>query len=54
MEEKGDNKEGVKTLSQFIKDAGLTRYVWKSDQEKTVKAMVESAVIKANRDAAED
>ena len=41
-------------LSHFIKGAGLTTYVWKSDQERAVKVMVEQAVLKAGRQAEEE
>lgn len=53
VEAKGNNREGVGMLSNISKGAGLTTYIWRSDQEKAVKTMVEQAMLKAGRDAEE-
>ena len=51
LDHKGAAPENVTRLAKFIRDIGLTRFAYKSDQEKAVIALIDAAALEANRRA---
>ena len=49
IDAKGMDYFAVQQVADFIRECGLTRFVWKSDQEKAVRALVEEAVKRSGR-----
>ena len=51
---KGSTRPAIRQLASFIKEAGLTKFVWKSDQEAALNALVEIAIQRSSKDAEEE
>ena len=49
IDSKGTDMFAVQRIADFIRECGLTRFVWKSDQEASVKALMEEAVKRCGR-----
>ena len=54
LDQKGANPENVTRLAKFIKNIGLTRFAYRSDQERAVIALIDSAALEANRQAVKE
>ena len=51
LDQKGATPENVSRLAKFIRSIGLTRFAYKSDQEKAITSLIDAAAIEANRTA---
>ena len=49
LDQKGANPENVTRLAKFIRNVGLTQFAYRSDQEKAIIALIESAASEANK-----
>ena len=49
LDAKGTDQLAINKVADLIRDCGLTRFVWKSDQERAIRALMEEAIKRSVR-----
>ena len=54
LDGKGLDELAVNRIAAFIRECGLTKFVWKSDQERALRALMEEAIKRSGRSGSMD